>query len=176
MSSLEHVPVLLLGRRSQVLARNRLLSTVLGTPMEPGCSFAHWLFLDPDARVRIQNWADFAAPAVGALRFEVGRRPGDRRLAALVEELRRADPDVARWWDDQRVTFRTSLTKHVTHPAAGQLTFGIESVVGPHDPEQRLVVYTVEPGSPTARMLPLLASWTVASTELSRRPGSPPSR
>ena len=89
-------------------------------------------------------------------------------MARLVDELRSADPDVARWWDDQRVTFRTSVTKHVAHPTAGPLTFGIESVVGPHDPEQRLVVYTVEPDSPTARVLPLLTSWTTLPQQPSR--------
>jgi transcriptional regulator with XRE-family HTH domain len=165
---LSHVPVLLLGRRSQVLARNTLLSAVLGSALEPGSSFARWLFLDPDARVRIVNWAEFAGPAVGALRYELGRHPDDRRLAALVQELRRSDPDVAQWWDDQRVTFRTSVSKHLDHPTAGPLSFGIESVVGPHDPEQRLVVYTVEPDSPTARVLPMLASWTTASQASSR--------
>ncbi|GAA3277431.1 helix-turn-helix domain-containing protein [Dactylosporangium vinaceum] len=159
MTALGHVPVLLLGRRSQVLARNGLLSTVLGTAMEPGSSFARWLFLDPAARNRIVNWPEFAAAAVGALRYELGRHPDDRRLADLVEQLRREDADVAQWWDDQRVTFRTSVTKHIDHPAAGPLQFGIESVVLPHDPEQRLVVYTVEPDSATARVLPLLASW-----------------
>ncbi|GIG39351.1 transcriptional regulator [Cellulomonas phragmiteti] len=174
MDVLDHVPVLLLGRRSVVLARNRLLSAVLGTDMEPGSSFARWLFLDPAARVRLTNWADFAGPAVGALRYEVGRHPDDRLLVELVDELRRGDPDVAGWWDDQRVTFRTSVTKHVDHPAAGPLTFGIESVVGPHDPEQRLVVYTVAPGSPTAHALPLLGSW--ASEPEPGRPARLPTR
>ncbi len=159
IGALDHVPALLLGRRSQVLARNALLSAVLGTPMEPGSSFARWLFLDPDARARIINWADFASAAVGALRYETGRHPDDRRLAEQIDELRRRDTDVDRWWADQRVTFRTSLAKHISHPTAGPLRFGIESVIGPHDPEQRLVVYTVEPGSPTAQALPFLASW-----------------
>jgi len=168
MGALDHVPVLLLGRRSQVLASNGLLSAALGAAMGPGSSFARWLFLNPEARVRIVNWAEFAAPAVGALRYEVGRHPDDRRLAELVDELRCSDPDVAQWWDDQRVTFRTSVTKHVDHPTAGPLSFGIESLVGPHDPEQRLVVYTVEPDSPTARVLPMLASWTVTEQEPSR--------
>jgi transcriptional regulator with XRE-family HTH domain len=162
MSVLDHVPALLLGRRFQVLARNGLLRAVLGTDLEPGSSFARWLFLDPGARARITNWAAFAAPAVGALRYELGRHPDDRRLAALVAELRGGDPDVAQWWDDHRVTFRTSVTKHIAHPTAGPLTFGIESVIGPHDPEQRLVVYTVEPDSPTAQVLPMLASWTTS--------------
>ncbi|MEP6852255.1 MAG: helix-turn-helix transcriptional regulator [bacterium] len=159
MGALDHVPALLLGRRSQVLARNALLTCVLGTAVEPGWSFTRWLFLDPDARNRIVNWADFASAAVGALRYESGRHPEDRLLAQQIAELRRHDADVDQWWLDQRVTFRTSVTKHISHPTAGPLSFGIESVIGPHDPEQRLVVYTVEPDSPTAQVLPLLASW-----------------
>lgn len=63
------------------------------------------------------------------------------------------------------------MTKHVAHPTAGPLRFGIESVVGPHDPEQRLVVYTVEPDSATARVLPMLASWKGSAQEASRTGG-----
>lgn len=169
MTALDHLPALLLGRRSQVLARTTLLTAVLGTAMDLGSSFAHWLFVDPRARERITNWPDFAAAAVASLRFEAGRHPGDRRLAALVADLRRRDPDVARWWDDQRVTHRTSVTKRVAHPQAGPLTFGIESVVAPHDPDQVLVVYTVEPDSPTARVLPMLAAWGVEPAAGERR-------
>ena len=51
------------------------------------------------------------------------------------------------------------MDKQIAHPVAGRLTFGIEALVSPHDPEQRLIVYTVQPGSPTAAALPVLASW-----------------
>ncbi|HEY4006822.1 MAG TPA: helix-turn-helix transcriptional regulator [Pseudonocardia sp.] len=159
ITALDHVPALLLGRRFEVLARNTLLTAVLGTPMEPGSSFVGWLFLDPDARERIANWADFAAATVGAMRYEVGRHPDDRRLTAQVADLRRRDPDFARWWDHHGVTFRTSVTKLIAHPTAGPLAFGIESVVSPHDPDQLLVVYTVQPDSQTARVLPMLTGW-----------------
>ena len=162
MDSLD-VPVLLLGRRGMVLARNALLSAVLGAPLEPGSSFLRWLFLDPIARERILNWADFAAAAVGAMRYEVGRHPGDQRLVALITELRATDPDVARWWEDHGVTDRTSVSKRIAHPVAGPLEFGIESVGKPHDGEQRLIIYTVEPDSSTARTLPLLAAWETVS-------------
>lgn len=64
---LDHVPDLMLGRRSQVLARNALHTAVLGVPMKPGSSFTQWLLQDRDARSRILNWAEFANTAVGAL-------------------------------------------------------------------------------------------------------------
>ncbi len=159
MTTVDHVPALLLGRRGEVLARNALLPALLGAALEPGTSLLRWLFLDPGARERIVNWADFAAAAVGSMRYEVGRHPHDRRLLALVADLRTSDPDVARWWDDHGVTDRTSVAKQIAHPAFGPLCFGIEALTTPHDPEQRLIVYTVEPGSATARALPLLASW-----------------
>lgn len=159
MTSLDGVPVLLLGRRGEVLAGNRLLTAVLCAPMIPGSSFLRWLFADPGARQRIVNWTEFAQASVGGLRLEVGRHPDDRELAGLISELRAGDADVARWWDDHDVTDRTSVTKRIAHPRAGPLSFGIEALTSPHDPEQRLVIYTVEPDSPTARVLPLLAGW-----------------
>lgn len=161
MATLDHVPALLLGRSSQVLEVNALLRAVLGAEVRPGTQLVRWLFLDPRARQRIITWADYAAAAVGALRYEVGRHPDDARLRTLVDELREQDADMARWWDDHGVTDQTSVPKQIAHPVVGHLSFGIEMVATPHDPEQRLVVYTVEPGSLTAQALPVLASWGI---------------
>jgi transcriptional regulator with XRE-family HTH domain len=168
LTTLDHVPALLLGRRATVLARNGLLTAVLGTDLPPGSSFTDWLFLEQAARERIANWSDFAAAAVGGMRMELGRRPQDHKLRAAVQALRAADADVARWWADHGVTDRTSVEKQIAHPTAGPLTFAIEAVTTPHDPEQRLVVYTVQPDSPTARVLPLLAAWGSDHTEQAR--------
>ncbi|MEH3155035.1 MAG: helix-turn-helix transcriptional regulator [Gordonia paraffinivorans] len=162
MTALDGLPALVLGHRGDVLARTAMLEAVLETGMPPGASFPHWLLTDPHAREVIVNWDDFAEAAVGSLRLESGRRPHDAQLARLIAELRAADPDVARWWDDNSVSDRTSLTKHLRHSVAGSLSFAIETVVDPHDLDQRLVVYTVEPDSDTARALPLLASWRAA--------------
>lgn len=159
MSALDHLPVLLLGNRGEVLARNALLDAVLGRPIEPGTSFFSFLIQDPLARERIINWADFASTAIAAMRREAARRPFDRRLIALVDELRAADPQVARWWDDHTVRDYASVAKRIDHPQAGPLAFDIEIIGATDQPDQRLVVYTAEPDSPTARMLPLIASW-----------------
>ncbi len=72
-STLDHVPVLLLGHRGEVLARNALLQAVLGRPLEPGTSFTRYLFQDPTARTRIINWPVFASASVAALRRETAR-------------------------------------------------------------------------------------------------------
>lgn len=158
-ATLEHVPVLILGQRAEVLATNALLRSVLGRSFQPGASFTDYLFRDPLARQRIVNWTHFAARTVAAMRLEVGRRPNDRRLIATVNELRRTDPDVSRWWDDHTVRDYASVSKRIAHPHAGLLDFDIEIVTAPHQPDQHLVVYTVQPHCATARLLPILASW-----------------
>jgi transcriptional regulator with XRE-family HTH domain len=158
MTALDHLPVLLLGHRGEVLARNTLLETVLGRPFGAGTSFTRFLFQDPLARQRIVNWDTFAAASVAALRREAARRPYDTALRRLIDDLR-ADPEVDAWWHDHRVVDYSSMVKNIDHPAAGRLRFDVETVSAPLDPEQRLVVYTAEPDSPTARALPLLASY-----------------
>jgi transcriptional regulator with XRE-family HTH domain len=159
MAALDHLPVLLLGRGTEVLAANVLLTAVLGRSFEPGDSLVQYLFLDPSARERILNWAGFASAATGALRREAAKHPHDRRLRRLIDDLRRADPDVARWWDDFGVSDWAPATKQIAHPVAGRLSFDIETVEAPHEPDQHLIVYTAPPGSATHRLLPLLASW-----------------
>ncbi|MFD2419767.1 helix-turn-helix transcriptional regulator [Amycolatopsis pigmentata] len=170
LATLHHVPVLLLGQRAEVLARNTLLAAVLGRPLHPGSSFMDYLFGDPSARERIVNWAEFGARAIAAMRMEAGRRPHDQRLADNVRKLLDTDPDAARWWQDHTVRDYAPVSKVIRHPDAGLLEFGVEIVSAPHLPEQHLVVYTVEPGSPTARVLPILASWATDATT----PVSPP--
>ena len=159
MGSLDHLPVLLLGERTEVLARNALLCAVLGHPLPPGSSFVRWLLLQPAARDRITNWADFASASVAGLRRQAGRHPDDRVLAALIDELRAFDQDVSRWWDDHTVRDYAGVAKRIHHPTAGPLTFDVEIVRAPHEPDQHLVVYTAQPDSATARILPMLASW-----------------
>jgi hypothetical protein len=148
-----------LGRSGVILATNHLLRAVLGRMFEPGSSLLRYLFLDPDARDRIVNWESFAQASVGALRRETGLHPDDVQLQQLVADLRQADPDVSRWWDDHGVRDYASVPKQINHPVAGPLSFDIELVTMSNLPDQHLIVYTVQPDSPTARALPLLASW-----------------
>lgn len=161
MTALDHVPVVLLGRRGEVLAANALLHTVLGRHLAPGVSFTRFLLQDPLARTRIVNWSDFAEASVGALRREVARHPHDPELTALIDDLRR-DEQIDAWWLDHQVRDHASVRKVIQHPQAGRLTFDIENVLLPAEPDQRLIVYTAQPDSETHRLLPMLAAWGTA--------------
>jgi hypothetical protein len=52
-------------------------------------------------------------------------------------------------------------TKRFTHPLAGELTLAYEELVLTAEPGLVMMVYTAEPGSPSAERLGLLASWGV---------------
>jgi transcriptional regulator with XRE-family HTH domain len=164
MTALDRVPALLLGQRSEVLATNALLEAVLGARFEPGTPFGSWLLTEPAARTRIVNWTTFAEHSVAALRRETARHPEDARLRRMIAELR-LDPDVDRWWRDHRVRDYASTTKRIAHPQAGELDFGVEHVTAPLDPDQHLVIYTVQPDSRTADVLPLLAGWIADTSD-----------
>lgn len=165
LQTLDHVPAFVLGRRTDVLASNRLAREVL-TDFEalPATqrNLARYYLLDPEARTRVGDWERIAAETVAVLRLEAGRHPQDRQLADLVGELTLKAPEFAGWWNDHRVLRRTHGTKTYHHPLVGDLTFAYESFEAPGDTDQTLCVYNVEPGSDTARSLRLLADWTTA--------------
>ncbi|MEV4429540.1 helix-turn-helix domain-containing protein [Streptomyces sp. R-07] len=163
LETLRHVPAFILGRRTDVLAANHLARAVL-TDFEalPATrrNLARYYLLDPEARERVGEWERIAAETVAVLRLEAGRYPGDRRLADLVGELTLSCPEFSAWWNDHRVLRRTHGAKRYVHPVVGELEFSYESFQVPGDAEQTLCVYSVEPGSDTARALELLGSWT----------------
>ncbi|MBY4129283.1 helix-turn-helix domain-containing protein [Rhodococcus fascians] len=163
MKALDHVPVLLLGRSGTILASNALVRAVLSLPPTAGESLFDYLFRNPVARERIVNWSQFAAASVAALRRDLARRPADSTLSALIDELRSSEPSFEQWWIDHEVAEFAGATKIIQHPAAGTLQFGIEFLTSPTAPNQSLIVYTVEEGSSTAKVLPILASWDPSS-------------
>ncbi|ROR42819.1 helix-turn-helix domain-containing protein [Kitasatospora cineracea] len=163
LETLAHVPAFVLGRRTDVLAANRLAREVLvdfdALPATRR-NMARYYLLDPQARERVGDWATIAAETVAMLRLEAGRRPDDRRLAELIGELTLRCPEFTAWWNDHRVLRRTHGAKHYVHPLVGDLHFSYESFQAPGDPDQTLCVYSVEPASPTADALRLLAGWS----------------
>ncbi|MFI6688956.1 helix-turn-helix transcriptional regulator [Streptomyces sp. NPDC050485] len=178
LQTLDHVPAFILGRRTDVLATNHLAREVL-TDFDalpaPRRNLARYYLLDPQARERVLDWDRIAAETVAVLRLEAGRYPDDRQLAELVGELTLKSPEFSTWWHDHRVLRRTHGAKGYHHPVVGDLHFSYESFQVPGDNEQTLCVYNVEPGSETARSLPLLVSWTTPQPRtLSSSEATPP--
>jgi transcriptional regulator with XRE-family HTH domain len=163
LETLTETPALVVGRRTDVLAANRLaraLHTDFDALPHRVRNMARFLFLDEAARELYVDWEASARGTVAALHLYAGRHPHDPRLAELIGELSLRDKDFRRWWADHDVLRRTHGTKRFHHPVVGDLTLDYEALNPTGDPDQTLGLYTAEPGSPSEHALRLLASWT----------------
>ena len=163
LESLTDIPAMVLGRRLDVLASNRMaraLITDFDVLPQRGRNMARYMFLDEDARELYSDWEAGARGTVAALHLYAGRHPDDPRLAELVGELSVRDADFRRWWADHDVVRYSYGTKRLHHPVVGDLTLDYEALAVTDDPEQSLSLHTAEPGSPSEQALRLLASWT----------------
>ncbi|WUI04292.1 hypothetical protein OHR68_08410 [Spirillospora sp. NBC_00431] len=82
------------------------------------------------------------------LRAASGRYPGDPGIAELVAEVSARSPLFARLWDEGEVGIRRSGRKRVAHPVAGEMEPHIDVLYVP-ERDQRVVLYTVAPGTPS---------------------------
>ncbi|WP_329318504.1 MULTISPECIES: helix-turn-helix transcriptional regulator [unclassified Streptomyces] len=178
LRTLDHVPAFVIGRRTDVLASNRLARAVLtdfDTLPVPRRNLARYYLLDPEARERTGDWEQVACETVAMLRLEAGRCPGDRRLADLIGELTLNSPEFSTWWNDHRVLRHTHGAAHYWHPLVGDLHFSYEFMHLPGDDNQTLCVYLPEPDSATAESLRILSSWNASTTDTAPdpRPSAP---
>jgi transcriptional regulator with XRE-family HTH domain len=161
MEAVGDVPAMVLGRRSDVLAGNRLAFLLFTDfPALPAAerNLTRWLILDPAARELFRDWKTVAAEAAGALRLDVGRHPNDAQANQLVGELAVNSEHFRQWWAGHRVASRSAGTVRLHHPAVGDLELNFESLILPDDPDQTLRIYSARPGSPSSDALALLGS------------------
>jgi hypothetical protein len=168
------LPAMVLGRRSDVLAGNRMAFLLFADfPALPAAerNLTRWLILDPAARDLFRDWKTVAAEAAGALRVDVGRHPNDAQANQLVGELAVHSEHFRQWWAGHRVATRSAGSVRLHHPAVGDLELNFENLVLPDDPDQTLRVYSARAGSPSADALALLGSLGAGEQVVERGPG-----
>jgi transcriptional regulator with XRE-family HTH domain len=161
------VPAVVQGRRTDVLAANRLayaLYTDFEARPRRERNFARFVFLDEAARTLYADWDQVAGDCLAALRLYAGRHPDDPQLTELIGELSLHSDTFRRLWADHDVRAHASGVKRLHHPLVGDLTLDYVALAVEGDPDQTLVIYTPEPASPSAEALSILASWTGTST------------
>jgi transcriptional regulator with XRE-family HTH domain len=126
-------------------------------------NLARFQFLDPASRDFYPDWDLFAEMCVSIMRAEAGRDPHDRALQDLVGELCTRSGTFRTLWGAHNVRTHGAGTKRFNHPVAGELTLAYEELAITAEPGLILMIYTAEPGSPSAERLALLASWATAS-------------
>lgn len=169
------VPAYVVGRRLDVLAWNRLaclLFTDFGARPPELRNWGRMIFLEPGIQALFEDWTIKARETVAYLRMQAGSHPDDPELAALVGELSVKSKDFRHWWASHEVRDKAHGRKHLHHPVAGELVLDFETLRLPSDPEQVLVAYTAEAGSPSEEALNFLSSWS-AGTSADHRSDTP---
>jgi len=164
LDAMTDVPALILGRRSDVLAWNRLGHALLAghlafdAPQDPAQrpNVVRMLFLDPHTRELYRNWDAEAALVVASLRFVAAHYPDDRALAELVGELSMNSPEFAALWAKHGVKLCSSGTKRLHHPEVGDLDTHYQALHLPDADGQRLLTHTAPRGSSSSNALRLL--------------------
>lgn len=174
---LDHVvrtPAFVLGRRDDILAWNDAAKALFvdfdAVPARER-NYVRLMFLDPTMRALHPHWERSARTAVSALRMHAARFPDDPELARLVGDLSVQDPDFRTWWAGHLVTSTSSSVKHYHHAAVGDLTLDCDTWASPEDPDQRLVILSAEPGTPSYDALRILTSWATPSSPPAERRG-----
>jgi transcriptional regulator with XRE-family HTH domain len=166
IDSIATTPAVVLGRRSEVLAWNKLGHRLVAghlhfespnTPAERP-NMTRLLFLDEHTRALYMNWPEEAARAVSSLRLLAGTAPDDLELTALVGELTLKSPEFAKLWAKHPVQNCMSGMKLMHHPEVGTLELNFEVLAQPDESGHRVLMYTADEGSPAAAGLRLLAT------------------
>lgn len=176
LDALGDTPAVVVGRRSDVLAWNRLGHALFAGHLDPEAprlpgrrpNMARLVFLDSHTRDLYDDWPAKARAVVGNLRIVAGRHPDDAALHTLVGELSAKSSDFAAMWADHRVRACTVATYGMRHPLVGPLTVVQQTLS--HGPGPAVVAATTEAGSSSRAALALLAQSVGGAAVPDRQP------
>lgn len=174
------VPALVQNGRLDIVAANALGAALYSLPYpltgaEP-FNAAIFQFLDSRAESFYRDVNRAKKNVVALLHQAAGRDPFDEGLIRLIGQLSTQSAEFRALWASHDVIRYQRGTKRYQHPDVGELDFGYESFDLTTEPGLTMLVYTIEPHSPTAERVALLGSWTTPQgAERSRKTNTPTS-
>lgn len=160
LDRLDDAAGLVLSAARDVLAWNSLAAAVFGdlsVVPEAERNLVWMTFVGSPVQNCVQHVdrTEYARETAAELRAAAARYPADARLRTLIARLRQRSPDFAAVWDTHDVAGPTRCRKELVHVAVGRLDLEQEVLLIPeHD--QRLVLLTAAPGSPSYEALQML--------------------
>lgn len=163
IARLPHAAATVISASFEVIAWNPLAAVLLedfsAIPRQDR-NLVRRVFLGPHKdNQRLYGVSDapgFARASARRLRAAAARYPGDPDLAALIRDLLSGSPEFRELWSSHDVTEKLTLSKTFQHPLVGPVTVNCD-VLDISDRDQRLIIYTAAPGSPSEQALHLLA-------------------
>ncbi|RLL65980.1 helix-turn-helix transcriptional regulator [Streptomyces sp. Z26] len=123
-------------------------------------NLARRAFLGPHPEGRllygVSDGEEFKRSVVRDLRAVAARYPDDPEVTGLVAELRVGSEEFDALWAAHEVCAEPTLCKTFRHPLVGTVAVNCD-VLDIADRDQRVVVYTADPGSPSEDALRLLS-------------------
>lgn len=159
-------PALIIDHANYVLAWNDLGHLLYGHGLDFDAPYAgrpkrpnliRRFFLEPGGPELFVDPEGTALQMVGFLRYSSGMHPDDHILSCLVGELVQRSDLFAELWAEHPVMDCGYGIKRLRHPVAGRIDLAYEAMVLP-ETSQRIALYRVEPGSPSADALSRLSS------------------
>jgi len=118
------------------------------------------VFLGPHRQGRrlygVSDADAFARASAQRLRATAARYPDDPEVINLVNDLLAGSEDFSRLWASHDVSTEHTQRKTFQHPLVGPVTVNCD-VLDIADRDQRVVIYTAAPGSPSEEALRLLS-------------------
>jgi len=177
LNAMVDVPAVVMGRRNEVLAWNRLGHLLLAGHLDfdaPSRSvdrpnLMRMLFLDPHTEDLYRDWRDEAVRALASLRFTAAQHQDDPELTRLIGGLTLKSPQFAALWAKHPVKRCVRGVKQFRHPEVGDLDLNFEVLHLPDGDGQRILTHTAEPDSGAAAALKLLGATVGPTTDGSDR-------
>lgn len=165
------VPGLVLDAKYDVLAWNPLAAALITdfSALPPRDRNLLRLRFLTDRQARLfgeEETREFAREVAADLRAATSTYPDDPEIARLVRDLLDGSPEFAEIWARHEVGRQQSLCQTIFHPQLGRIDVICEVLVVP-ERDQRVVLYTAEPGSPSDQALRLLD--VIGTQELTTR-------
>ena len=159
LDRLDDTPAYVMDAKWDILAWNAMAAALMGdySAMPPrDRNGMRWLFLPATKPGDLDDDLErLAREAVADLRAAAIRYPDDLGVHGLIDELLTASPLFVELWEAHDVRMARSNHKRTVHPVVGPIELDSHwLLVAEHD--QRLVLYTANPGTPSHDALSLL--------------------
>lgn len=139
------IPAYLLDRLWHVRGCNAAARHLFAPWLESGegC-LLRYVFLHPGARDFIDGWDNRARRLLAEFRADTAPMSDDPAVQALVQDLQRASPAFARFWNNHVVLAREGGERLFNHPRDGRLRYQQTTLIPATCPDHKLVMLLPE--------------------------------
>ena len=174
----DHIPILVVGRRWDVIAWNRAALAFFQDfeRMPVNERNLLWLlFTSPSVRSLVVDWRLRAQDTLARFRADYGRHVGDAQFVQLVEQLKSVSIEFAEWWPRHDILPMTAEGRSLyDHPLAGRMVVEVTILSLVDNPELRVFVFLAAAASNSiAKMKNIVAAFRNGSPSSSVRPNRP---